>query len=228
VLLTVACAALSLVLSACGTGGYVSSGNQGAGNKLFVDRCGGCHTLADAGTTGTIGPNLDDAFAQARDAGMTTETFTQVVADQIRFPITAPVTGSPGMPPPSQTLPTCDSVKKGEFCVEDQAQAIDDIATYVASVAGTGKTAEQPAGQKPTNGKDIFTSTPPGCGGCHTLADAGTKGTVGPNLDAAKPSKALVIDRVTNGKGVMPPFKGTLDPAQIQAVADYVSSVAGK
>jgi len=228
VLLSAACAALSLTLSACGTGGYVSSGDQGAGKKLFTERCGGCHTLADAGTSGAIGPNLDDAFAQARDSGMTTDTFTQVVADQIRFPVTSPVTGSPGMPAPDETLPTCGDVEKGQFCVEDRDQAIDDIATYVASVAGTGKTAAPPPGEKPTDGKTIFTSTPPGCGGCHTLADAGTKGTVGPNLDDAKPSKALVIDRVTNGKGVMPSFKGTLDPAQIQAVADYVSSVAGK
>jgi cytochrome c6 len=51
---------------------------------------------------------------------------------------------------------------------------------------------------------------------------------VGPNLDQAKPSRALVVDRVTNGAGAMPPFKGTLTDAQIQAVADYVSSVAGK
>ena len=227
-LLSAAAAAIALVLSACGTGGYVSSGNQGAGKQLFTDRCGACHTLADAGTSGTIGPDLDDAFAQARDSGMTTETFTQVVSEQIRFPVTAPVTGSPGMPPPSETLPTCDSVKTGDFCVDDQDQAIDDIATYVGSVAGTGKTAQQAGGEKPTDGKTIFTSTPPGCGGCHTLADAGTTGTVGPNLDDAKPSKALVVDRVTNGKGVMPSFKDSLDQQQIQAVADYVSSAAGK
>ena len=87
-------------------------------------------------------------------------------------------------------------------------------------LAGTGVTAE-----KPTDGKSIFAST---CGGCHTLADAGTSGTVGPNLDQAHPPKALVIDRVTNGKGVMPSFKGSLDPAQIEAVAEYVSSAAGK
>jgi mono/diheme cytochrome c family protein len=227
-LLSAACAALSLALSACGTGGYVSSGNQGSGKTLFVDRCGACHTLADAGTSGNIGPNLDDAFAQARDSGMTSDTFTQVVSEQIRFPVTAPVTGSPGMPPPSQTLPTCDSVKQGEFCVEDRDQAIDDIATYVGSVAGKGGAPVQPGGPKPTDGKTIFTSTPPGCGGCHTLADAGTTGTVGPNLDQLKPSKALVIDRVTNGKGVMPSFKDSLNAQQIQAIAEYVSSAAGK
>ena len=215
-----ACAALSLALSGCGTGGYVSSGSQGVGKKLFVDRCGGCHTLADAGTAGTVGPNLDDAFAQARQAGMTSDTFTQVVAEQIRIPITTPSTGAPGMPGPDQTLPVCGDVPEGEFCVDDQDQAIDDLATYVGAVAGTGKTAE-----KPTDGKSIFATT---CGGCHTLADAGTSGTVGPNLDQAKPPKALVIDRVTNGKGQMPSFKGSLDAAQIEAVADYVSSAAGK
>ena len=57
---------------------------------------------------------------------------------------------------------------------------------------------------------------------------AGSTGTVGPNLDEAKPSKELVIDRVTNGQGGMPSFKGQLSEAQIQAVADYVSSNAGK
>ena len=76
-----------------------------------------------------------------------------------------------------------------------------------------------------TDGKSVFTAN---CGGCHTLADAGTSGTVGPNLDAAKPPKELVVDRVTNGKGVMPPFKDSLDAAQIQAVADYVASTAGR
>ena len=170
--------------------------------------------------TATIGPNLDDAFAQAREAGMTSDTFTQVVATQIKYPITNTSTGAPGMPPVDQTLPSCDDVDGAGFCVDDQDQAVTDIATYVGAVAGTGVTAE-----KPTDGKTIFTTN---CGSCHTLADAGTSGTVGPNLDEAKPPKALVVNRVTNGQGAMPPFKGKLDDQQIQAVADYVSSVAGK
>ena len=220
--MSAACAAvLTLALSGCGTGGYTSEGSQGAGKQLFTKAtCGGCHTLADAGTAGTIGPNLDDAFAQARKAGMTSATFTQVVANQIRFPIEVTSTGAPGMPGVNTTLPECDDVGSDAFCVTDQDQAVSDIAAYVAAVAGTGVTAE-----KPTDGKSIFSTT---CGGCHTLADAGTSGTVGPNLDGAKPSKELVIERVTNGMGVMPSFKDSLDAAQIQAVADYVSSAAGK
>ena len=70
--------------------------------------------------------------------------------------------------------------------------------------------------------KAIFAEA--GCGGCHTLEAAGASGTVGPNLDDAKPSKELVIDRVTNGKGVMPAFKDSYSAEQIAAVADYVST----
>jgi mono/diheme cytochrome c family protein len=75
------------------------------------------------------------------------------------------------------------------------------------------------------NGKKIFASA--GCGSCHTLSDAGSTGTVGPNLDDAKPSKDKVVERVTNGSGVMPSFKDQLSEQEIQDVAAYVSSVAG-
>jgi len=75
-------------------------------------------------------------------------------------------------------------------------------------------------------GKDVFNSA--GCASCHTLADAGSTGSVGPNLDEAKPGKDLVVTRVTQGKSPMPSFKGQLTPEQIQDVAAYVSTVAGK
>jgi cytochrome c6 len=220
----IACAAAAvLVLGACGStgsGGFVSGGSQGAGKVLFTERCAGCHTLADAGSSSTIGPNLDDAFEQSRNDGMTTSTFTQVVAGQIRFPIENTSTGAPGMPAVDSTLPSCDDVADGEFCVEDQDQAVADVAVYVGSVAGTGITAEQP-----TDGKSIFTAN---CGACHTLADAGTAGQVGPNLDDAKPSKDAVSTIVTNGRGAMPAFSGSLDAQQIEAVSEYVASSAGK
>ena len=85
--------------------------------------------------------------------------------------------------------------------------------------------AEAGGGEAP-DGKAIFAEA--GCGGCHTLDAAGASGTVGPNLDDAKPSKELVIDRVTNGKGAMPAFKDSYSAEQIAAVADYVSKNAGK
>ena len=210
---------VAVASAGCGTGGYTSGGSQGAGKQLFLDACGSCHVLADAGTAGPIGPNLDHAFAQARADGMSNDTFVQVVATQIKFPITETSTGMPGMPPVDETLPSCDDVEEGTFCVDDQDRAVSDIAAYVAAVSGTGVMAE-----KPTDGKSIFSAS---CAQCHTLADAGTTGTVGPNLDDSRPSKELVTDRVTNGKGAMPSFKSSLDPAQIEAVAEYVSSVAG-
>jgi mono/diheme cytochrome c family protein len=79
-----------------------------------------------------------------------------------------------------------------------------------------------PAEEKgdPAAGKQVFATA--GCGSCHTLADAGTNGTVGPNLDEAKPDLELVLDRVHNGKGVMPPFSGQLTEKQIADVAAYV------
>jgi uncharacterized membrane protein len=74
-------------------------------------------------------------------------------------------------------------------------------------------------------GKAVFAGN---CIVCHTLADAGATASVGPNLDQAKPAASLVIERVTNGQGGMPPFSGSLTKEQIAAVAAYVSSVAGR
>ena len=79
----------------------------------------------------------------------------------------------------------------------------------------------------PVAGKEIFLGAS-GCTGCHTLADAGSTGTVGPNLDDAKPSFELAYDRVTNGQGGMPSFGTSLTDQQRADVAAYVSSVAGK
>jgi mono/diheme cytochrome c family protein len=72
----------------------------------------------------------------------------------------------------------------------------------------------------PTAGRKVFATA--GCKSCHTLAAAGAHGTVGPNLDEEPPSVDLVLDRVTNGQGVMPSFKGRLSEKQINDVAAYV------
>ena len=69
--------------------------------------------------------------------------------------------------------------------------------------------------------RDMFQNN---CGSCHTLADAGTAGTIGPNLDESQPSLELAVDRVTNGAGVMPSFADQLSEQQIQDVAAYVST----
>ncbi|MBA2643144.1 MAG: cytochrome c [Actinobacteria bacterium] len=73
-------------------------------------------------------------------------------------------------------------------------------------------------------GKSIFVTN---CASCHTLGEAGTTGTIGPNLDDSKPSTELVIDRVTHGRGVMPPFEDTLSEQEIADAAAYVAETAG-
>ncbi|MFT4048825.1 MAG: PQQ-binding-like beta-propeller repeat protein [Solirubrobacterales bacterium] len=92
------------------------------------------------------------------------------------------------------------------------------------AAASEGQKSES-AGGAAADGKALFTAN---CAGCHTLKDAGTSGTAGPNLDSLKPSDALVVKQVTNGGGAMPSFKSTLSAAEIAAIAKYVSSVAGK
>ena len=107
----------------------------------------------------------------------------------------------------------------------------EEVAPVPETVQGTvpaATTSETTTGEEPTtsvegdaaNGEKVFASA--GCGGCHTLDAAGSTGNVGPNLDDAKPDASLVVDRVTNGQGVMPSFKGDLSDQEIADVAQYV------
>lgn len=115
----------------------------------------------------------------------------------------------------------------------------DSVALYVAKCAGVASCGVTAATNAPpsagggggggsaaaVDGKQIFSTN---CASCHTLKDAGATGTIGPDLDALKPPTAVVQHQVEVGGGAMPPFKGTLKPAEIAAVAKYVSSAAGK
>jgi mono/diheme cytochrome c family protein len=76
------------------------------------------------------------------------------------------------------------------------------------------------------DGRQIFTTV--GCSNCHTLAAAGARGQVGPDLDQVRPTFAKAVRQVTHGGGAMPPFAGQLSEAEIRAVARYVSSHAGR
>jgi mono/diheme cytochrome c family protein len=244
-------AGVAFLAAGCGTGGLQSgSADRAAGKELFVQKCGSCHTLADAGTQGTIGPNLNDAFAGPCEQGFKESSIRNVVHDQILYPVTNPSgldVGVNGVEKKVTGMPA-------KLVTGDDA---NNVAAYVASVvcplpggATTGGTTTAPAptttqatttaatttqatttaggggGANVAAGKQVFETA--GCTSCHTLKDAGSTGTVGPNLDDAKPPESLVVDRVTNGKGVMPSFKGQLTPQEIAAVAAYVSSVAGK
>lgn len=85
---------------------------------------------------------------------------------------------------------------------------------------------EPPAEGDAEAGRAVFLGSA-GCGACHTLADAGTSGTVGPNLDETQPSFELALDRITNGRGAMPAFAGTLSEEEIANVSAYVAEEAG-
>ena len=221
------CAALAAAVSltGCGTVGLSAEGEGDAvrGKELFVDGCGQCHVLADAGTQGVIGPNLDDGFKQARVDGLGENTIQSVVRSQIAYPVEEPSTGTPGMP--------------ADIYEGDDAEA---VAAYVASVAGlptapggaTGGTDTGGGGAGGTqetggeiDGAAVFTEA--GCGSCHTFEAAGATGTIGPNLDEAAPSTELAVERITEGMGAMPAFGDQLSPEQIRAVAEYVSQTAG-
>jgi cbb3-type cytochrome c oxidase subunit III len=192
-------AAAVLIAAGCGTGGKASSaGDQANGQKLFQSKCAGCHVLAAAGAQGTLGPNLDDAFAGPKSENFKQSTIQNVVLDQIR---------EASMPMPANLV-------KGQDAI--------DVAGYVAAVAGTNV---KPPAQTGTDAKSIFSAN---CASCHTLKAAGATGTIGPNLDQLKPSFTIAQHQIEVGGGVMPAFKGKLTQAQIDAVAKFIADSAGK
>ena len=208
-------AAATLLAAGCGTGG-IASGNadQQNGQKLFQSNCASCHTLAAAGANGKVGPSLDAAFAYDRSQNFKDSSIENVVLDQIRLG-SGPVGSGTAANQQEPRMPA--DIVTGQDAV--------DVAAYVASVAGQGGAEAPSPSALGTDGQTIFKGE---CASCHTLKAAGSSGTVGPNLDQLKPSLARVQHQVEAGGAVMPAFKGTLSQAQIDAVAKYVSSSAGK
>lgn len=148
--------AVALLAGGCGTGGRATGGNATQGKQLFLTKgCAGCHTLKDAGSKGTQGPNLDDAFRYVRQQNYEDSTIADVVWDQIKY-------ASGAMP---------RNLAKG--------QDAKDIAAYVAQCAAHAcniqASVAPPSGDK---GAQLFSSL--GCQGCHSLS--GAKG-IGPALN---------------------------------------------
>jgi cytochrome c6 len=117
---------------------------------------------------------------------------------------------------PTETEPTATETTETDT-TETEPTETEPTETMLTPPGGAGD---------PVAGKEVFLGDS-ACGSCHTLADAGTSGTIGPNLDESQPPAELVVDRVTNGSGVMPSFSDSLSEQQIQDVAAYVSSAAG-
>jgi mono/diheme cytochrome c family protein len=126
-------AASALVAAGCGAVAHISSESSGdatKGKTLFKDTCGSCHTLADAKTAGTIGPNLDDAFVYAKKQGFDESTIRDVVRGQIAYAEPSTGAGIGGRKPPGIEYPGMpDNLLRGQDAV--------DVAIYVAKCAGT-------------------------------------------------------------------------------------------
>jgi cytochrome c oxidase subunit 2 len=163
------------------------------GKELFISKCGSCHTLADAGTTGKSGPDLDASFGPSRQQGFKESTVRQVVRDQIAYP--SPAEGVAGFP-----------VMPADLVTGTDAES---VSAYVASVAGAGAapgpppppppqppapppppppapttgqtttTGPTPAGGDAAKGESLYTSL--GCGSCHSIDGASG---VGPTMKA--------------------------------------------
>ena len=125
-LLALPLAVAALALAGCG--GEETTGLEGAdrtnGQELFQQTCAGCHTLADAGTAGTTGPNLDTSLGFSCSQGFDEDTIFEVVHGQIDL-------GGPMMPADLVT---------GQDAV--------DVAAYVASVAGKDIEGCNPSGDQ--------------------------------------------------------------------------------
>jgi mono/diheme cytochrome c family protein len=194
----------------------VTSGDPSKGKQLFTEKCASCHTLADAKSQGTIGPNLDDAFSSDKAQGFSQQTMADIVRGQIAY-------ADPEGPMKPNLVTGADANSVALYiakCAGNPNCGVTAATNAPPPAAGGGTKAPAP------DGKQVFTTA--GCAGCHTLKAAGATGTVGPNLDQVKPTEAKVEHQVIVGGGAMPAFKGRLTPAEIKAVAKFVSSVAGK
>jgi cytochrome c6 len=121
--------------------------------------------------------------------------------------------------------PAHEETTAGAEPTEPTSTETTDTETTATETTGTETTTQPttPAQGDPVAGKEVFLGAS-GCAGCHTLSDAGSTGTIGPNLDDLKPSHDAVVAQVTNGGGGMPAFGDSLSEEQIQDVAAYVSS----
>ena len=206
-LLLLGVAALAAGCGGTGQTGVAKGGDVGQGKKLFVAKCGSCHRLADAGTSGTIGPDLDGAFAGPRAQHFKLNTIKQVVYDQIYHAIA---------PMPRKLVTGADAASVG---------------AYVASVAGTGSASQGAAptlanppsggggGGLAATGAKLYESL--GCSSCHTLT--GAKG-VGPTYKGLFGSKVQLSNGQTATADDAYLLESILDPDK-QIVKGYPKGI---
>lgn len=211
----VAALGLGVVASGCGT----TTADVTRGRVLFVQKCGTCHTLAQAGTSGSAGPDLDAAFAAARASGQTESTIEGVVKPQVENP--RPMNDNPRISMPANIV---------------TGQDLDDVAAYVARYAGVPGAAPPKVPGGP--GAQVFANN--GCGTCHVLAAANSGGTTGPDLDEVLPgqSAAMIHESIVDPNSViakgyppnlMPPnFEAEISPKELEQLVQYLISSTAK
>jgi mono/diheme cytochrome c family protein len=209
-----ALAGAALAVSACGT----TTASVERGRVLFIENCGTCHALAEAGTTAQIGPDLDAAFGAAREVGEESETIEGVVEAQVELP--RPSNADPAVSMPAKIV---------------EGQDLEDVAAYVGKWAGVPGAAPPQVPGGP--GAQVFANN--GCGGCHTLAAANSGGTVGPDLDEvlSGQSAAMVHEDIVDPDKVIAPgyppsvmplnFGETLSPEELDDLVQYLVEETG-
>jgi mono/diheme cytochrome c family protein len=218
VAIAVALAASVPLLSACA--GSNDQADVVAGKQVFVQKCGACHTLARAGTKGTQGPNLDQAFQQSLHEGFGRSAVRGVVHKQILYPNRKRDEG--GIMPAKLVT----------------GQKAINVAAYVASVVGkSGKdtgllaTAVKQAGGGSTTEKNGVISIPADPGGQLAFQYSSATGQAGP-VTIQMPNKSgtphdIVIDGLGKGPVVangVSSFKATLQAGKTYT---YYCSVPG-
>ena len=206
--------ALAVVASGCAT----SDADPERGRELFRAKCGTCHAMAQAGTSGQSAPNLDHAFAAARAVGNDSDKIEGVTKAQIEYPRAA--TGNPRVSMPADIV---------------TGQDLDDVAAYVGKWAGVPGAAPPEVSGGP--GAQVFADQT--CGGCHTFAAAEEGGQAGPNLDetlpgvsAAKVKEMILAPNAEIAKGyspnVMPQnYEQLLTSKEVDDLVDYLLENAG-
>jgi mono/diheme cytochrome c family protein len=211
--------ALGLLVGAAVFAGCGSDADTTRGRQLFIQNCGTCHKLAEAGTSAQVGPDLDAAFAQARADGETSSTIEGVVKGQIANPRII----EEGTPDYGRVYMPADLVT---------GQDAEDVAAYVGDVAGVPGAKPPPLGTP----DQVFAEK---CSSCHTLTPGAPAGT-GPNLaDALKGKdagyiKESIIDPnkvIYQGfqPGIMPQdFSQQIPTKDLDALVNYILDQVNK
>jgi plastocyanin len=136
-----AVATVALVASGCSVKGG-DNANVISGKKMFVAKCGSCHTLARAETKGVVGPNLDEAFRASLDEGLKRDTIRGAVEKQIQIP-----NPEGAMPKDLVTGSALKDVAAYVAQVTDKSGKDTGLLASAVKAPGSGKPAEEKGGK---------------------------------------------------------------------------------